>query len=308
MAYKTEQNYCHWINDYARWLAKTRPVGDSRSKMESYLTMLAVKRDVAPSTQNQAFNALLFFYREVRKENLTEIRALRAKPRQYVRTAPDPRTTIKLLNEVKDRNGYPIRLITQMLYGCGLRVTEPLALRLKDIDLEATRLTIRQAKGGKDRVVALPPQLAAPLRQQMDYAAAISAKDKAHRIPVQLPNGLARKYPAARHSPSWAFLFPGHKPVKHPRTGEIVRWHLHEANIQRAVKEAAAKLGLEAVVTPHVLRHAYATHIMREGSLPRDVQAVMGHKNLETTMGYLHAEADCVKAPSHLANIIPISA
>jgi integrase len=137
--------------------------------------------------------------------------------------------------------------------------------------------------------------LAVELAAQLKYAKAVSEQDRLARIPVALPGLLATKYPHWQFSPKWAFLFPSRSTCEHPRTGQIVRWRCHEANVQRAVRQAARPLGLD--ITPHHLRHAYATHCLNGGQNPRAIQQAMGHSNLETTMGYLHAEALGVKSP-----------
>jgi integrase len=260
------------------------------------LTDLA-RGDCSPTTQNQALQALLLFYREVVGAELGRVDALRAKREQHVRYAPTAEDVVSLLGAVKDRGGYPIRLIVHLLYGCGLRVNEPLDLRLKDVDLENSRLIVRQAKGGKDRVVPLPCKLAEPLRRQLEYASAMWARDAAAGLPVQLPHLFARKYPGHARSRGWYWLFPAQSPCRHPRTGEIVRYRVLAENVQRAVRDAARSVGLGGQVTPHCLRHAYATHALRGGAYVRDVQVVLGHSSLETTMGYLHAEAGRVASP-----------
>jgi integrase len=136
-----------------------------------------------------------------------------------------------------------------------------------------------------DRVVPLPESLIPELRQQIAFARAVWQRDKHNRTPLMLPNRLARKYPEYQFSLGWAWLFPAHYPCRDPITGAIVRFRMHEANVQRAVKQARRQLGIS--VLPHELRHGYATHCLERGTNPRAIQQVMGHKSLETTMGYL---------------------
>ena len=174
-----------------------------------------------------------------------------------------------------------------MLYGCGLRVTEPLELRRKDVDIGGRRLVIRGAKGGKDRVVEVPRVLAGDLAAQMRLARAVWQADAAAGLPVALPGLLARKSPRLAFTEAWSWIFPAHKASKHPRTGEPVRWRMHEVNVQRAVRAAAAKAGLPGRVTPHMLRHCYATHAHEAGATARDLQEALGHNQLDTTMRYL---------------------
>jgi site-specific recombinase XerD len=177
-------------------------------------------------------------------------------------------------------------------------VTEPLNLRIKDVDLENGRLLMRGAKGGKDRVVALPCSLSEEIRSQFDYARAVWTRDVAAKIPLEIPGQLAKKYPEYRFAWPWAWLFPQRHPCIHPRTGELVRYRMHEANVQQGVKEARRKLGI--MVLPHELRHAYATHCLDRGTNLKALQEAMGHKQIETTIGYCHAEALSVKSPLEL--------
>src|SRR6185295_2496213 len=156
-------------------------------------------------------------------------------------------------------------------------------------------LVIRQGKGRKDRVVAIPCSLAGEIKAQMESARAVWRRDVAAGVPIKLPNQIARKYPHSQFAWPWAWLFPLAAPCADPRTGGIVRWRMLECNVQRAVKRAGRKLGL--AILPHELRHAYATHCLNSGQNPRAIQEAMGHRSLETTMGYLHAEALSVRSP-----------
>jgi len=202
----------------------------------------------------------------------------------------------QLLSAVPDVHHYPTRLIVHLLYACGLRVTEPLNLRIKDVDLAQARFHIHQAKGNKGRVVPFPACLSAALAHQLEIAKTSAATDQAQRIPVPLPDQLAKKYPSAAFQQRWAWLFPSRTTCSHPRTREIVRWRCHEANVQKAVKLAAKHCQLDGI-TPHHLRHAFATHSLHNGTFVRDLQIVLGHNCLETTMRYLHTEADRVASP-----------
>ena len=299
LAFRTEKSYLGHIGSYIDWLdlhGATLP--DTKARIEAFLTGMA-HRDCAASTQNQAFNALLFLYEVGRVEKLPEdIRALRAKRPQQVRTALSESQTQALLAAVPPWfAGYPTGLVSRLLYGAGLRVSEPLNLRMKDVDLSARRLTIRGAKGGKDRVVRLPERLAADLAQQMKAAKAVFDQDQRRQLPIALPGQLARKYPKAPFSVAWAWVFPSLSACVHPRTGETVRYRMHEANVQRAVKIAARGLGLESLATPHILRHCYATHVLARGANVRSVQAALGHSSLETTMIYAHGDGETVPSP-----------
>lgn len=297
LSINTEKTYCAHIRSYIDWLVlHGRDLPDSRSRVEAYLTAMA-HRGCAASTQNQAFNALVFLYEQVRKEKLPEIQALRAKQSRHKRTALPKEQTVKLLEAVKDVGGYPTRLVAWLLYVCALRVSEPLNLRVKDIDTASWRLTLPGCKGGKDRTVIVPQCLREGLARQLSYAKAVWKRDRETALPVEVPGLLARKYPKAPHSWQWFWLFPAHAPCRHPRTGEAVRWRMHEVNVQRAVKQAAESLGLEGLATPHVLRHCCATDILNAGGNVRDVQELLGHASLNTTMIYLHGDGERVRSP-----------
>lgn len=294
LARATERCYAHWLRRYMGYLAEARPEGASERKIEAFLTMLA-RSGVAASTQDQAFNAVLFFYREVMGEELGEISSLRAKRPEQIRTAPSVDQVRAILAAVRDVGGYPTRLIVHMLYGLGLRVTEPLELRCKDVLIGESRIVVRGAKGAKDRTVSIPCSLTNQIRAQLEIARGVAEQDRLAGLPVALPGLLATKYPAQRFSPAWAWLFPAHASCWDERAGAQVRWRCHEVNVQRAVRAAARPLGVW--VTPHHLRHAYATHVMNAGANPRALQETLGHARLETTMGSCHAEALSVRSP-----------
>jgi len=293
-ALSTEDAYVFWLRRYLKALSAMDPGLSSDKKVESFLTRLA-RGGVSASSQNQAFNALLYFYKEILEKPLGRIDALRAKAPVHERHAPTIAETQALLQTVRNEGGYPTNLICRMLYGSGLRVTEPLNLRIKDIDLERHTLCIRGAKGGNDRVVVLPASLVTELRQQIEVARAVWQRDKQDGMPVMMPNRLAKKYPEFQFNWGWAWLFPAQHVCRDPRSGNIVRFRMHEVNVQRAVKHARRKLGIS--VLPHELRHGYATHCLQRGTNPRAIQKSMGHSHLETTMGYFHAEALSVSSP-----------
>lgn len=294
MAHSTEDTYVHWLRRFIRFIPRLPDEMASEQKIEAFLTALA-KQQVAASTQNQAFNAVLFFYRDCLGRELQKINALRAQRPAHIRTAPEVHEVRALLDAIRDVGGYPTALIVRMIYGMGLRVTESLNLRIKDVLLAESRLIIRGAKGGKDRVVALPCSLMPELKAQMALARVIAARDAAARLPVKLPGLLATKYAHWQFAAKWAWLFPAHQPCIDPRSGAIVRWRCHEANVQRCVRAAARPLGLD--ITPHHLRHAYATHSLNRGANLKAIQVAMGHSQIETTIGYCHADGCSVPSP-----------
>lgn len=297
----TERVYALWVGQFIDFLR--RPEGaavaglPSEKKLEGWLTMLALKRNVSASTQNQAFNAVLFFYKQVLEQPLKDVKALRATRPKRERYAISQAETLKLLELVPNVAGYPTKLIARMLYACGLRLADALNLRVKDLRLDEGKLFIFGGKGDKDRVVRLPCVVVGELQEQLVYSKTIFARDVAARTPLMLPGRLAVKYPSYQFSWPWAWVFPQHFPCADPRdnSGRMVRYHLHEANVQRAVKRAASLLGHN--MTPHHLRHCYATHVLERGANIKGVQAAMGHVSLETTQGYVHAEALDVRSP-----------
>ena len=291
----TERTYAGWLRRYCSFIQHVDPSLSSEKKTETFLTDLARRLDVSASTQSQAFHSILFFYKDVLSQPLQNVNALRATRPDQIRYAPSVEEVRQLLPLVRDVAGYPVNLIVRMLYGCGLRVNEPLNLRIKDVDLGNSRIVLHGAKGGKDRMVALPCSLTDEIRAQMDYARAIWKRDVSAKIPITLPHQLARKYPAYQFAWPWAWLFPSHHPCRHPRTGETVRWHVLDVNVQRAVREASQKLGL--TITPHCLRHSYATHCLDRGTNMKALSEAMGHAQIETTSRYCHAEALSVKSP-----------
>ncbi len=294
-ALATEENYVFWLRRYMAAIDQMPGTLASNEKLEQFLTDLACRHHVSASTQNQALNAILFFYNHVLKQQIQNVDALRAKRPVHMRRAPSVEETLALLQTVGNVGQYPTSLIARMLYGCGLRVSEPLNLRIKDVDLHRCRLCIRGAKGGNDRMVLLPLALVGELTGQMKFAHSVWQRDKRDRTPVMLPHGLRRKYPEYQFSWPWAWLFPAHGPCRDPRTGLVVRYRMHEANVQRAVKQARRQLGIS--VLPHELRHGYATHCLERGANPRAIQQAMGHQSLETTMGYLHADSLSIRSP-----------
>ncbi len=309
MALATERAYCGWIKryyDYCLTLPKELP---AEAKMESFLTWLAKVHDVSASTQNGAFHAIRFLYVEViaRALDVSKVNALRATRPEQIRHAPSVEDTVALLRDVKDEAGYPANLVVRLLYGAGLRVSEPLNLRIKDVRIERRELYILGAKGRKDRVVRLPEGVIPDLQRQMMHARTIWERDRREQVPVELPHQLARKYPEYQWAWQWAFVFPMHKPCRHPRTGKTVRWRMMEDIVQKAVKYSRRRLEIQVV--PHELRHAYATHCLDRGVNIKALQEAMGHVQIETTAGYCHAEALSVSSPldalSQPANVVP---
>lgn len=283
---RTEEAYLYWIKRFILHFGKRHPKELGETEIESFLTFLAIEDEVAASTQNQAFNALLFLYKEVLGRDLGRIgdivRANRPKRLPVVFTKSEVRAILAQLE------GTP-HMIVSLLYGCGLRLDECLRLRVKDVDLERNLITIREAKGDKDRALPLPFVLKEPLRLHVKK---ISVQ---HEIDLQnghgeahLPYGLSMKYPNAGKELAWQYLFAASKPAKDPRSGKIRRHHLHDSGIQRSIKIAIRKVTPQKAGTSHSFRHSFATHLLEAGYDIRTVQELLGHKDVRTTMIYTH--------------------
>jgi integron integrase len=252
-----------------------------------FLTHLASEKEVSASTQNQAFSAILFLYRHVLHIDLDEQALMQFRP-QRAKTVP----TVLSRDEVKrlfaNLRGTP-KLVAQVMYGGGLRLMETMRLRVKDIDVENRQIVVRDGKGEDDRFTILPDALIGPLKLQLDHVRALHQKDLAEGYgSVYLPPSLDRKYRNASHEWIWQYLFPASDLATDKRSGVTRRHHLHETLIQRAIKQAAHRAGIDKHVTPHTLRHSFATHLLQSGYDIRTIQELLGHKDVKTTMIYTH--------------------
>lgn len=258
-----------------------------RSELEAFLSSLAVERNVSAATQNQALSALLFLYREVLEIELPWLdNVTRAKKPARLPTVLTREETVALLDGIDEGE---IKLIVRLLYGSGLRLLEGLRLRVKDVDLSRRELIVRDGKGGKDRVTMIATQLVEPLRLRIAGRKQLHDEDLAvGRGNVWLPDALALKYPAASRAFGWQYVFPAAGHSRDPRSGVIRRHHVDEKRVQRAVKAAAARAGIVKPVSPHTLRHSFATHLLEAGYDIRTVQELLGHSDVSTTMIYTH--------------------
>ena len=299
---RTLKSYAHWVGEYCDALSEYPASDSSEKKVQRFLSKMAFN-DYSASSQNQAFAALQYLYRHVIGKPLGDIDACRAKKPKRVIAVPSREETAALLDAVMDEGGYPSRLIARLMYGCGLRISDALRLRMKDVLVDQRRIIVRDGKGQKDREVSLPSILADPVREQMAVARAMWQRDQSAGLGVPLPGRLAVKYPASVGSVHWYWVFPAHSPCEYPRgSGRMYRWHVHESTVQRAVRAAARRVGLGGMVTPHTLRHCYATHAIEMGASVRDVQVALGHSRLDTTMIYVRADALRVPSPLDLGH------
>ncbi len=286
LAYNTRKTYRDWVWRFAEFMdAAKLPELSTERKMEAFLTDLAVRLKVSESTQNQAFAALLCFFRDFRRETLERIDALRAKRPVSLRTSIPRADLWPALMDIEDAPGQPLRLIAFTLYGCGLRLNEGLNLRIRDLRLDRSEVEIRHAKHGGARLVPVPCGLVRPLQRQQVAARLVFDGDRERGLPTQIPEALARKYRKAAEQWSWAFLFPSARAMRHPESGQMVRWHVPDYDVQRSLRAAAAKHDLDGLLSPHVLRHCYADEFRDDVKV---LQEVMGHKDVRTTMGYRH--------------------
>lgn len=285
-SYRTEQTYLDWVRRFLIFAGAESSDDLGMDEVKAYLQFLAVERRVSAGTQNQAFNALLFFFGQVLGRPFGEVEGVtRAEVRRRLPVVLKRDEVTRLLGAVAE----DYRLMAKLLYGGGLRLMECLRLRVKDVDLERLTITVRGGKGDKDRVTTLPVSAVEELREQLKRAHALHESDRASGLAgVQVPEALERKYPNAGKEWGWFWVFPSERISQDPVSGVIRRHHVNEANLQRAVKMAREAAGIAQIVTPHTLRHSFATHLLEGGSDIRTVQELLGHSDVSTTMIYTH--------------------
>jgi site-specific recombinase XerD len=305
-AWSTEQQYLGYVRRFFRFAYTQSAKLSSEQKFENWLTEMVLKHDCSVSTQDVAFAAICWFYKDVLKRPLKDVNALRATKPKQIRNAPSVTDVRRLLADVRDVGGYPTNFLTRLLYERGMRVGEPVALQVKDLRFEQREIFIHAGKNKTDRIIAMPDELVADFQRQLIIAHRTFEMDCRNKIPIHLPNQLGKKYPEMRFSWQHAWVFPAHRTCEHPRTGEIGRWHMLKDYVQQAVRESRRRLGI--FVLPHELRHGFATHLLDSGINMKALQGAMGHKNIETTSGYCHAEAKSVPCPSSRLRFNPLVA
>lgn len=283
---RTEESYVQWIKRFILFHGKRHPAEMGEQEITAFLTYLAVKKNVAASTQNQALSAILFLYKKILNQDLDWMDGIvRAKRPQRIPEVLTPEQVRALLKQLTGTH----QLIARLLYGTGMRLMEAIRLRVRDINFGYRQITVRSGKGEKDRVTILPDSLINPLQVHLARVRAVHARDLEEGYGrVYLPYALERKYKNASREWGWQYVFPSHKRSVDPVSREIRRHHFDERNLQRAIKEAAARLGYSGRVTTHTFRHSFATHLLESGSDIRTVQELLGHSDVKTTMVYTH--------------------
>lgn len=301
---RTISTYLKWIASFIHFHDKRHPASMGDSEVEAYLEYLVLTNNVAPRTQATALNSLSFLYKHIVENklslNLNFIRSKRQAKLPVVMTKDEVKTLMIHLNK-------RYYLIAGLMYGSGLRVMEAVQLRVQDIDFDYKCIRIWNGKGNKHRIVTLAAELIPLLRNQImqvnEYLT-LDSKNEQY-AGVWLPNALAKKYPSANKTLAWQYLFPSFKLSADPDTGEIRRHHFHHTCIRKAIKSAVKASGLEKQITPHTLRHSFATHLLQSGADIRTVQSQLGHSDVKTTQIYTHVlqqGANGVVSP--LSNII----
>jgi integron integrase len=283
---RTEKAYVAWIRRFILFHGKRHPSEMGGAEVTQFLSALAVQRNVAASTQNQALSALLFLYRDVLGQALPWLdEVVRAKRPERIPVVLS-RTEVHAI--IGSLDG-PVRLLVLLLYGSGLRLLEALRLRVKDVDFARNQITVRGGKGDRDRVTMLPAALALDLTKHLETVRDLHETDlRASAGWVELPWALARKYPNAGREWGWQWVFPATRIYRDAETGQRRRHHLHESVLQRAVKAAVRSNGIAKRATCHTFRHSFATHLLEDGSDIRTVQELLGHRDVTTTMIYTH--------------------
>ena len=284
-AYRTEQTYLAWLSQYRNFVEKSGLPWDVPDTARAFLAQLALQRNVAASTQNQAFSAVLFLLREVLGRDTVMLNSVRAKRGPYLPVVFSEREVTQVLGSVDGTAGLMLRLI----YGGGLRVGECVSLRVKDLDFDQGILYVRRGKGDKDRSTLLPNCLLGALKNHLARIQENHNKELAEgHGDVELPFELAAKYPKAAWEWAWQYVFPAKDRSVDPRSGTVRRHHINEDALQRVMRQALVRSGIPKHAGVHTLRHSFATHLLMRGVNIREVQEYLGHKSVETTMIYTH--------------------
>ena len=285
-SFSTEKTYLLWLRNFGNFVNGKSPYQLEGRDLQDFLSQLAVEKKVSPSTQNQALNAIVFLYRHVLDKNIEQVlTAVRAKQKRHLPVV----LTTREVQSIFDQMSGTTKLMAMLIYGAGLRLQECLELRVKDIDLEQSTLTIRSGKGDEDRRTVLPEALKDDLIHHLSEIRSFYDQDRKNEIAgVWLPGALEKKYPNVGEEWGWFWLFPAKSLSVDPRSNTVRRHHVHPATLQKAFKTAVMKAGITKEASVHTLRHSFATHLLEKGYDIRTIQELLGHRNLQTTMIYTH--------------------
>lgn len=282
---RTEKSYLFWIKQYILFHKKRHPSAMGNAEVKEFLTWLAVSRHVAVNTQKVALNALAFLYQKVLRQDLGELGFTLASKQRHL---PSVLTAVEVAMILQHLHGRD-RLIIELLYASGLRITEALRLRIQDIDFNHQSICVRDSKGNKDRQTILSESSLPQLKIEIENALTIQKRDNAANIGPSLPNQLGVKYPNAFKSPAWMFVFPSSGICEHPITGIHCRHHLHDSVVRKFLKRTVASAGItHKRVSCHTFRHSFATHLLQAGCDIRNFQELLGHNDIKTTQIYTH--------------------
>jgi len=283
---RTEETYVGWVRRFILFHGKRHPREMGPEEITAFLSFLATDHGVSASTQNQAKAAILFLYKHVLGMELPWLgEVVQAKVARKLPVVLTPGEVRALLDQMEGMTG----LIARLLYGTGMRLMEGLRLRVKDLEFERGEVIVREGKGGRDRVTMLPASLRPPLANHLAAVRALFERDREAGVAgVWLPDALAAKVPRAAQAWGWQWAFPSALLSRDPRSGLNRRHHFHPESVQKAVRGAALRAELAKPVSPHTLRHSFATHLLQAGQDIRTIQELLGHKDVETTMIYTH--------------------
>ncbi len=287
-AYSTENTYCDWVRRFVKFhgfLDRESMLIDSTARVEQFLTNLAVEQNVAPSTQNQALNALVYCYSKVLQVPFSDVKASRSRKEPRIPVVLTKEEVGEVLSVMDGAAG----LMTKLLYASGLRITETVRLRVQDIDFGFKQITVRDGKGKKDRVTPLANNLVPLIENQLKMVKTLHLQDLEKGLgSVYLPYALAKKYPNADKELGWQYAFPSRNLAVDPRSGIMRRHHIDQSVVNKAIKRAVKQCSIYKKVSAHTFRHSFATHLLQTGTDIRTTQALLGHADLRTTMIYTH--------------------
>ncbi|MGH1487277.1 MAG: integron integrase [Cellvibrionaceae bacterium] len=281
---RTEKTYLYWIRWYIHFTKKQHPKNLGPKEVTGFLSYLANERFVAINTQKTALNALAFLYNQILKQPLGELGFQLATKQRQIPVVLTRQEISSIINQLNP----PHKLIVELMYGSGLRVSECLRLRVQDFDFDRRSIVVRNSKGNKDRVTLLSAQSIPALQEQIREAKRVQKQDNKKGIGPSLPYALGKKYPNAYCNPLWMFVFPSIVLCHHPVTNILCRHHLHESIIRKALKKVVSHSSINKRVNCHIFRHSFATHLLESGTDIRTVQELLGHSDVKTTQIYTH--------------------